>query len=232
MQSDTSSSSPKRSASECPSHDSGARSPTPDQISVLPPSDRDQDIDTYMATQENVEHATGPTMNGILTHVDSLGDKLSLIQNLMKESMQVGDTWYLISRPWFRRWQKMCSGEPDKEGLVTEEDLGPVDNSWLLDGDGNLNLGIQEGVDVEYVPAEAWSHFTTWLVYIPAYSQWISLKFPVLGTVPLRIHFLAGLLLVVMLSFQPWSFIFRDSGPWSFLTILSLPPSRVPCILM
>jgi DUSP domain len=227
MQSDTSSSSPKRSASECPSHDSGARSPTPDQISVLPPSDRDQDIDTYMATQENVEHAAGPTMNGNLTHVDSLRDKLILIQNLMKESMEVGDTWYLISRPWFRRWQMVCTG-----GLDKEEDLGPVDNSLLLDGDGNLNRDIQEGIDVEYVPTEAWSHFTMWLVYIPAYSPWSSLKFPVLGTVPLGIHFLAESLLVVMLSCQPSSFIFRDSGPWSFLTILSLPPLRVPCILM
>jgi len=169
MQSEASSSSPKRSASECPSHDSGVRSPPADEVPILSPPHFDQDIDTYMAEQENSQNPDNvafPTQNGFISPVISAAEKLSLIQNLLAEQMQVGHTWYLVSMQWYKRWQKACKGEVDKEGALTEEDLGPVDNSLLLDEEGNLILSVEEGVNAIFIPQEAWSYFTTWLVHI------------------------------------------------------------------
>ena len=170
MQSDPSSSSPKRCVSECPSHDSGVRPPPGDL--PQPPSlsdDRDHDIDAYMAEQEVVPLldasalAPFPAQNGIVAAV-SPEAKLSLVQNLSKKQMQVGDTWYLVSRQWYKRWQKACSGELDKEGPLEEKDVGPVNNSSLVDKDGNLVYAV-EGIDVEYVPQEAWSYLISWFVH-------------------------------------------------------------------
>jgi ubiquitin carboxyl-terminal hydrolase 4/11 len=168
MQSEASSSSPKRSVSECPSHDSGVRSPPSDEISTLSPTDRD-DIDTYMAEQENGQHdgalvLTAPPENGIVPLVLP-ENKFSLVQRLRSKQMQVGDTWYLVSRQWYKRWQKACTGEIDKEGAIDEKDVGPVNNSSLVDKDGKLVSSAIEGVDVEYVSQEVWSHLTAWLVY-------------------------------------------------------------------
>jgi ubiquitin carboxyl-terminal hydrolase 4/11/15 len=163
MQSEASSSSPKRSASECPSYDSGARSPPSDDVSTISNANLDQDIDAYMAEQDNSDSpalalATRPARNGIVPP----SDKFSIVQDLLSVPMQVGQTWYLVSKLWYRRWQKACTGEVDKEGAVNEADLGPVNNSSLVDEEGNLLTTLQEGVDVEYVPEEVWHHFTTW----------------------------------------------------------------------
>jgi ubiquitin carboxyl-terminal hydrolase 4/11/15 len=45
---------------------------------------------------------------------------------------------------------------------VREEELGPVDNSELLDSYENLRPSLSEGVDLEYVPEEVWNLFVQW----------------------------------------------------------------------
>ena len=193
MQSDPSSSSPKRCVSECPSHDSGVRPPPGDL--PQPPSlsdDRDHDIDAYMAEQEGALQlgasalAPFPVQNGIVAAV-SPEAKLSLVQNLSKKQMQVGDTWYLVSRQWYKRWQKACSGELDKEGPLEEKDVGPVNNSSLVDKDGNLVYAV-EGIDVEYVPQEAWSYLVSWFVHSPTKSHPLSYDHPPLSRYGEPVH--------------------------------------------
>ena len=63
-----------------------------------------------------------------------------------------GSTWALVSKSWWRRFEKAATGQVDKEGSVKEEDLGPVDNSPLLEADGRLNEELVEGINFEYVP--------------------------------------------------------------------------------
>lgn len=63
-----------------------------------------------------------------------------------------GTTWALLSKSWYRRFEKAATGQVDKEGGVKEEDLGPVDNSPLLEADGRLNEELVEGINFEYVP--------------------------------------------------------------------------------
>lgn len=88
--------------------------------------------------------------------------KLAAIEELRNSPMSRGDTWYVVSRQWYRRWQKACSGEVDKEGAVEEKDLGPVDNSQLADAQGNIIAPTLEHVDVEFVPESAWTLFVSW----------------------------------------------------------------------
>jgi len=212
MQSDASSSSPKRSVSECPSHDSGIRSPPDEETSTFPLSDRDDDIDAYMAEQEQGSTSsltTLPVQNGIVA-APSPGEKFSMIKELRSQKMQVGDTWYLVSRQWFKRWQKACTGELDKDGAIDENQVGPVDNSSLVDKDGILVSSPVEGVDVEFVSQEVWSYFTTWLVDQHHHSPLSASEFLV-GTVNLFILFHGWLSPAESLKNLAWKSVHRCS---------------------
>ncbi|KAG6372616.1 hypothetical protein JVT61DRAFT_7362 [Boletus reticuloceps] len=66
----------------------------------------------------------------------------------------VGDTWYIVSRRWYRRWENVRHGVADK--------AGPVDNMPLVDRTGNLILNLT--IDVEFVPSDVWKVFITWCV--------------------------------------------------------------------
>jgi len=94
-------------------------------------------------------------------------EKLAFVENGKKVPMEVGDTWYLVARDWYKRWLKALTGEVDKEGPITEQDLGPVDNSSLLDTYSNLLPSLAEGVDVEYVPRVLWDSLVQW--YVPSW---------------------------------------------------------------
>jgi ubiquitin carboxyl-terminal hydrolase 4/11 len=164
MLSDASSSSNKRSVAEGATVEN--RSPRADEMSTLSLSDPNQDIDAYMAEQGDGD------MSDVISqpqpdaqHAEPSLLKLTAIEGLKNTSMVVGDTWYLVARQWYKRWRKACTGEVDKEGRVDEKDLGPVDNSSLVDKDGNLISTTVEGVDVEFMSAAAWRLFVSWSVH-------------------------------------------------------------------
>jgi len=173
MQSDASSSSAKRSVSEGPTSDV-LRSPHVDDMST----ETITDIDSYMAEQgeadipDTIQPSTHAS-NGI-TSTLAPPEKLSSVNKFREQPMKAGDTWYIVARQWFKRWEMACTGEVNKEGGVDENTLGPVDNSCLLDKDGNVTSSLVEGVDAEYVCKEIWDLFVTWCVY----RHGIPSKFP------------------------------------------------------
>ncbi len=154
MESDTSSSSQKRTLSDPATQESSGRSPRTDQMSTLSLSDPNHDIDTDM--EEPITENT-PTFAATPPQ-----EKLETINKIRLKKMQVGETWYLISKEWWEKWRKACLGTVDKEGPHQEEDLGAVDNSSLIDEYGNLKSPIVETYDVEFIPLEAWNHFVAW----------------------------------------------------------------------
>jgi ubiquitin carboxyl-terminal hydrolase 4/11/15 len=165
MQSDSgaSTSSVKRAVADIP----GSDNPRTDQLSTLTLGDPNQDIDTYMEEQGEADiPAFMPPPSQVAPAMQSLppGEKISLAENGKKRKMEIGEIWYLVSSDWYKRWIKACSGVVDKEGPLTEQELGPVDNSSLLDSYNNLLASLAEGVEVEYVPEEVWSHFVLWYV--------------------------------------------------------------------
>lgn len=174
MQSDASSSSVKRTVADGNTHDGAIRSPRADQMSTLTLTDPNHDIDSYMAEQGEddillISQAPSPLPESTPL---ALEEKLTIVEKGKGQSMVVGETWYLISRDWWKRWRKACTGEVDKEGPLSEQDLGPVDNSRLLDAHSKLQLDLAEGVDVEYVPEDVWKLFVDWLVYHRALMVW------------------------------------------------------------
>lgn len=121
----------------------------------------DDGIDAYMEEQEG--EPNGAPLNSTSKHgqIDP-ETKLEIIDKLLKTPMDQGQTWYLVASQWYKRWHKVCTGEVDKEGEVTEDDLGPVDNSPLVDLNGILVQTAMEHADVEFVPEEAWHLFVKW----------------------------------------------------------------------
>ena len=165
MQSDSgaSTSSVKRSVADI----TGSDNPRTDQLSTLTLGDPNQDIDAYMEEQGEADiPAFMPPPSQVAQARQSLPpeEKLSLVEKAKYRKMEIGEIWYLVSRDWYKRWIKACSGVVDKEGPLTEQELGPVNNSSLLDSYNNLLASLAEGIEVEYVPEEVWSNFVLWYV--------------------------------------------------------------------
>ncbi|EKM50435.1 uncharacterized protein PHACADRAFT_129620 [Phanerochaete carnosa HHB-10118-sp] len=168
LESASSSSSPKRSMSQDPSLDTHD-TPRPNDLPTPPAEDAKQaaDVDVYMAEQGEASGeatATNPLeASSSSTSPLTLREKYLKISPLVKRDMVVGETWYVVSRRWYRRWEKACTGSVDKEGAVEEKDLGPVDNGHLVDFKGNIaTTSVTEGVDVQFLPQEAWDLIVSW----------------------------------------------------------------------
>lgn len=142
------------------------------KLSSVPPLALNDDIDAYMQSQEQGSEPMaieGEGMGNSGEHSPLQDDPVApeerykLIRQLKGVPMKENEVWYVVSRSWFRRWEKACTGEVDKEGLVLESQLGPVDNSSIADEKSALvAASLLEGVDVEYVPKAAWNCFVKW----------------------------------------------------------------------
>lgn len=178
MQSDSgaSSSSVKRSVADSSTNEIQIRSPRPDQPFSITSTDPNRDIDAYMAEQGEAEipaFIPSPlSQSDASAQSISRKEKLSRVQTAKGRRMVIGEKWYLVSSRWFKRFTKACTGEIDKEGPVTEQDLGPVNNSSLLDSYDNLLPSLAESVDVEYVPQEVWDLLVEWYVFLVDYFIW------------------------------------------------------------
>lgn len=129
--------------------------------SPLSASRQHSDVDAYMAEQGD---AAGDATPAVPPNVLTARQKYAQVMDLAKAEMQLGQTWYIVSRTWFRRWEKACTGVEDKEGVVDEKDVGPVDNTPLVNVAGELIGQTIEHVDVEFVPEEAWKLLAEWCV--------------------------------------------------------------------
>ncbi|KAI5120377.1 hypothetical protein M0805_006899 [Coniferiporia weirii] len=179
-------SSSKRAMSEDPALCSSAE-PLQRIVSAIGEPD-DVEIDAYMHGQgeQDAGHlalgaASGSTTSVLQEESSQMTplEKYQLINTLKRLPMVPGETWFVISRSWYRKWEKACTGEVDKEGAVLESQLGPVNNSPFFDKDGNFDASqsMVEGVDVEFVPAAAWDSFLRWYGNVPhAISRQVILR--------------------------------------------------------
>lgn len=162
MSSETSSS--KRAASEEPGASvlSDGRSPETASARGVPSlspmtisGGNEDEIDSYMAEQENAQDEMDPALRG--------EQRQRQIDQLKNEPLALGQTWYLVSAQWLAKWYAACSGVPSKSGaLVTEAMLGPVDNSALFSSPGKLKITILEETDYEVLPEAAWKLLEEW----------------------------------------------------------------------
>ncbi|SCV70333.1 BQ2448_1727 [Microbotryum intermedium] len=98
-------------------------------------------------------------------------NQLALIQDWLSDAqneMAQGDSWYLVSRTWYRRWQTACSGvrddknDDDDVDELSIENLGPVNNADILDQSGALKRPVEEGRDVVLLSPQAWDFLVKW----------------------------------------------------------------------
>lgn len=154
MLSDTSSTSVKRSLSDGPSQDG-------EPLSTLSISDPSAETDTYMAEVGTDTFRLAPTHTTMYQSVPP-AEKVVRVEGAKAERLNLGDTWYLIDKNWWKRWRKACTGLVDKDGEVTEEELGGVDNTALIDANGSLRSPLSDGEDYELVPQAAWEDLVSW----------------------------------------------------------------------
>ncbi|KAF9499335.1 UCH-domain-containing protein [Pleurotus eryngii] len=121
------------------------RQPTP---MVLDP------VDAYMETQQEPQI--------VLDSQTDPRERWAWADKAKDRPMQLGETWYVVSKDWWTRWRKGCTGEIDKDGPLAEKDVGPVNNTGILSSVARLQVGLIEGIDVEYVPAEVWNALQSW----------------------------------------------------------------------
>ncbi|KAF7370332.1 hypothetical protein MSAN_00664600 [Mycena sanguinolenta] len=146
MHSNSSSTSIKRSLSS----DGPSQDPNPSS-----------DTDAYMAELTADTVRLNPTPRAMY-HLVPPTEKHTRITASQKEALKAGDTWYLVDRTWWKRWNKACTGLVDKEGAVAEEQLEPVDNSPLVDANGALRPSLTDTIDFELVPQSAWNDLVSW----------------------------------------------------------------------
>ncbi|BGP25693.1 ubiquitin carboxyl-terminal hydrolase [Rhodotorula toruloides] len=125
-----------------------------DETGDLPPAyveGDDEELPTFQALHEY--HGIAPDM------------QLEFINEARKKRLEEGDSWFIVPRAWFRRWQSACSGvqeSKDDDASLTPEQVGPIDTTVLYDEKGDLRKPLTLGVDVEVVPGEAWGYLTSW----------------------------------------------------------------------
>jgi ubiquitin carboxyl-terminal hydrolase 4/11 len=127
-----------------------------------------KDIDAYMLDQDGQDLATHGNhslqQQGTTSTNPSLQQQFEQIDNLRKSALTPGDTWYIVSQTWYKKWEDACAGRVSKDSAVSQRTIPPVDNRDIVDPDGELQLDppVAEGNSVEFVPEEAWSLFIKW----------------------------------------------------------------------
>ncbi|KAF8582776.1 cysteine proteinase [Ramaria rubella] len=161
--SDSGESSPKRAASEGPSltSDSGMRSSN----SVEP-----QSFSHLSIIEDHDVHPSDGNLYGNFLeppwYERSPAEKLDAFARHSQAPLEHGHLWYMVAARWLKDWQMACHGKGDKEGIREEARLGPVNNSQLVDNEGNLKPDLTDGIDYELVPKPMWDLFVQW--YGPA----------------------------------------------------------------
>ncbi|KAJ1311905.1 hypothetical protein OPQ81_010365 [Rhizoctonia solani] len=91
-------------------------------------------------------------------------ERHTLISIAKQMPLEPDSYWFVISRKWFQAWEAAVLGTPNKDfPNVTEQTLGPVDNSDILQPETmELRADLVEGYDIEFVPEEAWAKFIEW----------------------------------------------------------------------
>ncbi|KAG9120172.1 CSN-associated deubiquitinating enzyme Ubp12 [Ceratobasidium sp. 392] len=96
---------------------------------------------------------------------DSSGyERCTMIRIARQMPIQPDSVWFVVSRKWFQAWEVATAGIPNKAfAEVTEETLGPVDNSDIVHA-GTMELlpGLVEGYQIELVPEDAWKNLVQW----------------------------------------------------------------------
>lgn len=131
--------------------------------------DENEDGDAAMSPAASEDEDTVGTTYPVAATRDGPDGAAQLeIINGMKQDattdMAQGQSWFLVSRSWLRRWQTACSGvaeSKEDDTPIALDQVGPVDNRDIL-VDGELKQPVEVGRDVEILPQSAWDYLVQW----------------------------------------------------------------------
>ena len=90
--------------------------------------------------------------------------KWDQIRSLRFTAMKNGEPWYLISHVWHEKWKAACNPASKTNGRGADEQLGPVDNSDIVDVNGELIPALSDGNRVISISQRAMELFTQWYI--------------------------------------------------------------------
>ncbi|XP_073993837.1 ubiquitin carboxyl-terminal hydrolase 4-like isoform X2 [Rhodnius prolixus] len=97
---------------------------------------------------------------GELIDIPTPEEQKETMQMLLTKSLLNGETWYLIYSKWMSCFKQFIGLE--KTGGSPVSHPGPIDNSNLLDEEGELRKALVDKMDYEVVPAECWNLLVQW----------------------------------------------------------------------
>lgn len=95
-------------------------------------------------------------------------EQLARTSELLNQPLQVGQSWYIVSRSWYQRWAAACNSQDSTDsGEAERTQVGPIDSSELAaEGQSSaapaLKPRLQDGHDYELLPEEAWTLLVSW----------------------------------------------------------------------
>jgi ubiquitin carboxyl-terminal hydrolase 4/11/15 len=107
---------------------------------------------------------TNVCLGGEYLNLSTAQERYTMISIAKQMPLELDTHWFVVSLKWFRAWEVAVLAKPSKEfPHVTEETLGPVDNSdILLPGTSEMQPDLVEGYDIEFVPEDAWENLVKW----------------------------------------------------------------------
>ncbi|KAK4705241.1 hypothetical protein P7C70_g972, partial [Phenoliferia sp. Uapishka_3] len=132
---------------------------SPSTLSCPSPNTADEDAPPAYNSNSELFTTAAPSV----TPPDGAA-QVEIIKELNRHDLTAGDSWWLVSRTWYRRWAAAASGEALSKGdeLLDLEAVGPIDNSSITTTDGQLKQPVLAGVDVELLPAQAYGLLSSW----------------------------------------------------------------------
>lgn len=153
----------------------------------------DQDNTSDARTKEEGENPNSSPINGASATVDNhkghdeQGQELKEIEdpipdtpstpeeekNLIKEMeaknpMKPGDTWYVISSQWWRKWKDYVSYDYSSYSSFRQKP-GPIDNADIIEydpeckpGEEKIKKSLMEHYDFVVVHSKIWKTFLSW----------------------------------------------------------------------
>ena len=107
--------------------------------------------------------------------------KWDQVSSLKFTAMKDGDTWYLISHTWHERWKAACNPASKEQGKEADEQLGPVDNSDIVDANGELIPALSDGNRVISVSQRVMELFTEWYILFRILPLYPAHALPIAG---------------------------------------------------
>lgn len=88
--------------------------------------------------------------------IQILSDQRKNVADGIIQVKSKGDTWYLVALPWYQLWSRYVGFDQAHCPGLKDNYPGPIDNSSIVDGNGELLPGMTEK-NFMVLPEDCWN---------------------------------------------------------------------------